>query len=186
MPDPVNYPDWATWPDLAGDEVSRAILQQFLAKTIARIGTLPEDYTGSEGQVIAVNAAGTGPTPAADTEADHLLFGLKGVRGFKAAGIQLAGSIDLTDSDHSGASIEMANSSAAVLTVTLDSDPEVGVSTRFQVSVRRLIGSAAVSIALGPGLTNRNPDGHTSVTEGRPALISVIGTDVYFDGYTET
>lgn len=186
MPDPVNYEDWANWPSDAELEVKRSLMRTFFDKVIKKTLPLLESWSGRSGQILVVNGAATGPTSIGDASVAAALFGNVAVRQFKAGAVPLAASASLTDRDHGGASLDLGNGSAATLTVALNADPALGVSDGFQCEVVRLLGSAAVQVAAGAGLTLRNPDGHSRVIEGGVARLRVKGADLYFWGYTET
>lgn len=184
MADPVNFEDWAEWPPDTVLEVRRSLLRAFFTKVIAKTLALPEVWSGLAGQVLVVTQAAAGPAPIGGAGVGAALFGNVGVRGFKAGALPIAASTSLTDAAHGGASLDLAPSSAITLTVALDADPAVGVSDGFTCELLRCAGAAAVQIVAAPGLTLRNPDEHTRVADVGLARLRVVGSDLYFHGYT--
>lgn len=186
MPLPIIFVDFRNWPteDLAN--VDMGLMRSFHDMLINRLAATPETWTGLAGQVMVVEAGEAGFKPASQASLEFLDFALRPVRRFRPGNVEILGDATLTDAGHCGASLILKNPAAAVLTLALDPDPAVGCSTPFICEILRTVGAATVQIALGPGLTNRNPDGHTRVIEGRSAVLRLEGTDVYFNGYTET
>jgi hypothetical protein len=185
MANPVDYDDWAQWPGDELLEVKRSLMRQFFAKVIAKTLPMRESWVGRENQVLLVDAIGSGPTSAFDTGGNLALFANKSLRQYKPGEIVLSGSLALNDSSHCGATVEMVNSSAATLTVTLNASPALGVSNRFHCEILRTIASAAVQVVCTGTLVLRNPDGHTRISAGGMARLYIVGNDVYFLGYTE-
>lgn len=186
MADPTLFTDFRNWPSDDLPEVVRAFARRFQSQVINKILDLPEDYTEYDREVICVNESGHSPVPASQIGDVPASFANKQVKNYKPGMVDLAGSDTLTDDEHCGALILMANSSAATLTIVLSSDSSAGVSNGFECHVLRLVGSESVEIVMGPGLTNRNPDGHTKVAAAGRIVIFVRGTDVYIHGYGES
>jgi hypothetical protein len=138
-------------------------------------------YATRQNIVLVVNDAGTGFITA--DQATHVDFASKVVREFKPHVLAPTGDVVLTDNLHGGGVVCFGNSSPATFTVAVSGDPATGVSSPFRCEIRNH-GTSTVSLVLGGGLTNKNPASHTKVQANRGATILLVGTNVWFDGYT--
>jgi len=186
MADPSNFADWANYPSDEVLEVKRSLIRSFFAKVINKIKATPESWSGKGGEVIVSHNDETGPVPASLSDVEFVDFSQLPVRNFKAGTIPLAASDNLTDNEHSGGLIVATNSSSATLTVALNADPALGVSDLFQCEVLRHPSASSLTIVAGTGLTLSNPDSHTKVVAGGVARLQVVGSLLYFLGYTES
>jgi hypothetical protein len=186
MADPVVFADWANFPPDVAPFIDQAIQRAFHLKIINKIKATPEVWTGLAGQVMVAAATLDGDSPASLAGADPVLFANKSVAAFKPNQVPLTGATNLTDNNHCGRMLICTNTSAMALTANLNADPAVGVSNGFHCDILHCVSAAAITITAGTGLTLRNVDAHTRVTDGGIARLTVIGTDLYFFGYTES
>ncbi|MFZ1426455.1 MAG: hypothetical protein WAS21_06775 [Geminicoccaceae bacterium] len=184
--DPESIEDFAAgWPPQDIPDIKVAKTRLFVQLMCARVLTMLSVWTSYAGQVIAVNSAGTGPTAAGASGLLAILFGNKGVRGFKFGAEPVTGSVVLTDNGHGGAVLMAKNTSPITVTLSPTGDPDTGCSTGFTCEVFRCVESTAPVQVVFSSCTNRNPDGHTRVKAGRNAVLKLDGANAYFYGYTE-
>jgi len=184
--DPEDLDDFAAgWPADDITEVKLSKLRLFVELVTARVKTMVGSWTLYAGQVLAVNADGTGPTAAGASGLAAILFGNLRVRGFKAGAMDVSASVALTDNGHGGAVLNCKNTSPITITMSPSGDPDTGCSDDFTCQVRRCVESTATVQVVFSSCTNRNPDGHTKVKAKRAATLTLDGVNAYFDGYTE-
>jgi hypothetical protein len=169
---PVNF-------DYLEEEDHRAV-NNLIADKIEHAPSESE-YASRQNLAMVVNNAGNGITTA--DQATHVDFASRAVREFKPHILSYSTSQTLTDNLHGGGVIVFASASALTFTVSISSNPATGVSSPFRCEVRNH-GSGTLSLVLGGGVTNRNPVAHTKVQVNRGATLLLIGTELWFDGYT--
>lgn len=184
MPD-SGFAAFRNFPSDSTPTIQQSGFRDFNDRVIDRIEEVPVNFTGLAGQVMVVNNAQTGFTAVASSSAPTIFFGRIAVGRFQQWDISAAGNLTLNANAHLGSCINMSNSSAATITVAINSDPAVGVADRFICEVRRLVGAASVTIAAGSGLTLFNTDGHNKIKNGCVARLKALGGTLYFEGRTE-
>jgi hypothetical protein len=180
---PSTFEGFRLYP-VPGEEPEELGFRQWHGWIIDKIGGLPFSYTSYPGQVVVVNSSGGGITTAGLSGLESVNFAGLGVVGWITKPVILTGSTGLNQTAHGGRVIDMANGSAAVLTLGKNANPALGLGEGFSCEVYRPMGGAAVSISLVSPLVNRNPDGHTAISEGGLVRIRIRGDDVLFHGYT--
>ena len=185
MPD-AAFAAFRTFP---GDQltiIQRSQFRDFNDRVIDRIEELPANYAGLSGQVLVVNNSATGPKNAAASGITMVDFAGLEVGNFKQRRVSLAGPASLTTNGHLGANVLMINGSAATITVAINANPAVGIADGFICEIRRAVGSGAVQIVAGSGLSLFNADGHTRIKDGCVARLTAESGTLYFEGRTET
>lgn len=171
-----------SWPPADAARLNSADHRDINNLIADRIENAPDqdEYSTRTNQALVANDAGNGYTTA--DQATATKFGGKPVRNFKPYVVPSSTSVILTDNDHDGCILVVTNSSPATVTISVSGDPSTGCSSPFRCEVRNH-GTSTVTITFS-SVTNKNPSSHTKVQANRGAVLTLIGTDVWFDGYT--
>lgn len=161
----------ANWPPASGDIPSATGRSNFQAIK-ARIDTLPETWASYQpGELLAVNDAGTGPTPASGGTEEITARG-RALMGFTPREIAVGSNTSLRHDEHLNALLMVTSSGGIVLQLERNANPAAGVLGRFSCSIVRPSNAGSVQVT-SSNMTNDTADGHSKVAASGCATLYV-------------